>query len=391
MILVNLHGTNAMKYIFYVAGVTALTATAAYAQVRQVGPLTVYTAPQSAQTTSTVDFANAKPMPLPAATALPPSAADAIRQARDPLLIFGLPGASPGEDGSGIETPVELAAPQEIVDNGAQPEEFGTSGQPFTTSRAKLQSDNNLTTQYYPYRAAGKLFFNIGDQSFLCSASLIKPGIVVTAAHCVANFGHSQFYSNWSFVPAYANGSAPYGAWSVSQAWIKTAYFNGTMPCFQTGVICQSDIGILILNSQNGSYAGNATGWFGYGWDGWGFNGSSQALLTQLGYPVALDSGALMERTDSQGFINTTFSNNTIIGSLQTGGSSGGPWLANFGIPPLLSGTSFGSYASHNIVLGVTSWGYIDTTVKQQGASSFTSGNIVSLVNSACTSQPAAC
>src|SRR5215471_14025612 len=104
LILVNPYGNNAMKYIFYVAGITALTATAAYAQVRQVGPLTAYTVPQSAQTTSTVDFANAKPMRLPAATTLPPSAADAIRQARDPLLIFGhQPGVSSGEDGSGDE------------------------------------------------------------------------------------------------------------------------------------------------------------------------------------------------------------------------------------------------------------------------------------------------
>ena len=98
-----------------------------------------------------------------------------------------------------------------------------------------------------------------------------------------------------------------------------------------------------------------------------------------------------MERADSRGFGYTTFSNNTIIGSLQTGGSTGGPWLANFGLAPSLSGISFGRYASHNIVVGVTSWGYADTNVKQQGASPFATGNIVSLVNSACTSQPAAC
>jgi hypothetical protein len=98
-----------------------------------------------------------------------------------------------------------------------------------------------------------------------------------------------------------------------------------------------------------------------------------------------------MERTDSQGFTYVPFSSNTIIGSLQTGGSSGGPWVANFGSPPALSGISFGTYANHNVVVGVTSWGYIDTTVKQQGASPFLSGNIASLVNSACTTTPAAC
>jgi hypothetical protein len=98
-----------------------------------------------------------------------------------------------------------------------------------------------------------------------------------------------------------------------------------------------------------------------------------------------------MERNDSSGFKNTTYSSNTIIGSQMDGGSSGGPWLVNFGIPPTLTGETNGSAANPNIVVGVTSWGYISTGPKEQGASPFTSNNIVSLVNSACTSAPAAC
>jgi len=387
-----------MKPLYCAALFTTLIVTAAEAQVSQVGTTTVYTVPKAAAQAH-LDFANARPMPLPASRIPPPNTADAIRLAKDPLRIFGDPGASPGGVGNGVQTPVELPKPQGAETNdseppsGVAPEEFGSSAHPFTTSRAKAQFDFNLTTGYYPFRAAGKLFFTKSGSTFVCSASLVKPGIVVTAAHCVANFGLSQFYSGWSFVPAYNTGSpiAPYGSWSVSQAWVKTSYYNGTQPCAQSGVICSADVGILVLAPQGGSYAGNATGWFGYGWDGWGFNTSSQILITQLGYPVALDSGLMMQRTDSQGFISPDLSNNTIIGSLQTGGSSGGPWLANFGLAPLLAGTSFGSFASHNIVVGVTSWGYTDGAVKEQGASPFTSNNIVSLVNSACASQPAAC
>jgi hypothetical protein len=91
-----------------------------------------------------------------------------------------------------------------------------------------------------------------------------------------------------------------------------------------------------------------------------------------------------MQRDDSQGFRASNFSNNTIIGSLMTGGSSGGPWVVNLGLPPSLSGTGFGTAASHNLIVGVTSWGYINTAVKQQGASPFTNGNIIVLVNVAC-------
>ena len=105
---------------------------------------------------------------------------------------------------------------------------------------------------------------------------------------------------------------------------MPTKYYNGTDNCAQYGVICPDDVAVITLNPRSGRYAGYYTGWFGYGWNGYGFNASSQALISQLGYPVALDGGLLMERNDSQGFVSTSLSNNTIIGSLMTGGSSGG-------------------------------------------------------------------
>jgi hypothetical protein len=228
---------------------------------------------------------------------------------------------------------------------------------------------------------------------------------VVTAAHCVANYGKKQFYSGWSFVPAYENGTAPYGTWSAVRVWVKTAYYDGTDNCYQSGVICPDDVAIIVLRANSaGKYAGDATGYFGTGWNGYGFNRSDLALINQLGYPVALDKGALMERNDSQGFVYPTFSNNTIIGSLLTGGSSGGPWLVNLGMSPAFNCdsngcTQPGSEGVHNRVVGVTSWGYNPTNGKyitmQQGASPFTSNNICSLINSACFSKkkgvPKAC
>jgi V8-like Glu-specific endopeptidase len=269
------------------------------------------------------------------------------------------------------------------------PQEFGTSNHPFTTSRVNVSG--NTTSKYYPYRAAGKLFFNIGASTYVCSASLIKRGVIVTAAHCVANFGASQFYTNWRFVPAYNNGTAPYGTWTARSATVLTSYFNGTDSCAVRGVVCQNDVAVITLNAQGGAYPGTTTGYLGYGWNGYSYNSSGQVLINQLGYPVALDSGALMERTDSQGFTSASNSNNTVMGSLQTGGSSGGPWAVNLGIAPALNGTSFGTGANHNIVVGVTSWGYVSTAVKQQGASRFTTSNITVLVNAACSATPAAC
>jgi hypothetical protein len=98
-----------------------------------------------------------------------------------------------------------------------------------------------------------------------------------------------------------------------------------------------------------------------------------------------------MERNDVQGVKNALFTNNTTYGSLMCGGSSGGPLIANFGVSPSLTGTTAGTASSPNVVIGVTSWGNTNTSVKQQGASPFTSNNIIFLVNSACAAAPAAC
>ena len=344
-----------------------------------------------------VDFVHAKPMSLPKSSVAP----NLTERAKPPAVAFGPAGVSPGGQGSGIQSPALLVKPA-FIGEAATPQaeinkEIGTGGIPYTTSRVKAYGNN--TQFYYPFRAAGRLFFSKpGDSgSYWCSASLITPGLIVTAAHCVANFGQKQFYQNWTFVPAYRNGHAPYGTFTAVQATILTAYFDGTDSCEQSGVVCQDDVAVILLNQLNNQYPGNVVGWFGYGWNGYSFNSQSQALITQLGYTdnfvdgveYALDDGNFQERTDSQGETMSSLSNNTIIGSLQSEGSSGGPWVVNLGQPPVLTNITSGTAADHNIVVGVTSWGYNDTTVKEQGASPFTTGNIVNIVNAQCSGAPA--
>jgi hypothetical protein len=345
------------------------------------------TAAPGAGSNGTIDYDNAQPLPLPEATVTPPSLLDALLagQGRD----TGESGVVSGSRGTGQTHAVRLTARRKLSDRGVGSQEYGTSQHVYTTSR--VNPTGNETSRFYPYRAAGKLFFNDGARTLLCSAALVKRGVVVTAAHCLADFGNNRFYTNWRFAPAYNNGSAPYGVWTAAQAIVLTSYLNGTDSCAQRGVICSNDVGVILLNTQGGAYAGTSAGWLGYGWGGYGFNAGNLALISQLGYPAALDAGALMQRTDSQGFVAPSLSGNTIIGTLQTGGSSGGPWAVNLGIPPTLSGISFGAEANHNVVVGVTSWGYVNTAVKEQGASAFTSSNIIPLLDRACSIAPAAC
>ena len=133
------------------------------------------------------------------------------------------------------ERPIFLGAPAVTdTDGGIGTQEWGTSNLPFSTARADLINPNGTshpTNTLYPYRASGKLFFTDGGSSFVCSASMIKRGVVVTAAHCVAAFGQSRFYSNFQFVPGYRNGNAPFGVWAAQTVCVMTSYFNGTDTC----------------------------------------------------------------------------------------------------------------------------------------------------------------
>lgn len=64
---------------------------------------------------------------------------------------------------------------------------------------------------------------------------------------------------------------------------------------------------------------------------------------------------------------------------------------SNFGRRPSLTGTSSGSASTPNIVVGVTSWGYINNAVKEQGASPFTNNNIGVLATILCGGNPNPC
>ena len=185
---------RSLRAMLAFTALVCLCAGSAIAQVKQMGDITSFTiqGPQSK-----VDYVNAKAMPLPSNNSQPDSMQATI-QALMSSIDMGPTGGSSASQGSGVQSPVFLGTPAKD-DGGVLPPDFGTSNHPFTTVRADLSGLNTNTA--YPYRAAGKLFFKIGASSYLCSASLIKPGIVVTAAHCVANYGQKQFYTGLAIHP----------------------------------------------------------------------------------------------------------------------------------------------------------------------------------------------
>ncbi len=351
------------------------------------GPVVEHKAtPEELRATSLQDISDARAMPMPKPAAPPSGPFDGGLSTKS----LGKAGVSAGKRGTGKVSEVMIPAQNPALEPGDDIElqEFGTNNHPYTTARVDTVS--NTTSKAYPFSAAGQLYFKDGTTQYVCSASLIKRGVIVTAAHCVSSFGQKRFYTNFQFIPARYNTTAPFGIWNGATAYVPTSYFNGTDSCAQKGVICQNDVAVIRLVPQANKFPGTSTGWLGYGYGGYGFTPNNLALVNQLGYPVSHDKGMIMQRTDSQGFVSGTLSGNTIWGSRQTGGSSGGPEVVNLGIAGSLT-TPLGSEAVANIVVGVTSWGYVSSAYKDQGASAFTTANIVPLVTAACASANPAC
>ncbi len=289
-----------------------------------------------------------------------------------------------------------------LSSNIVGPSNFGKKKYSYTTAVVKPLSSpkkkdlNNVATSARPYLTAGKLWMRKGGLWYICSGSLIGKGVVATAAHCIADWGggSSGLATSVYFIPAatknntYGSSAGPIGSWSARTLVYPNCYINGTCVNTSSGVLSSNDVALVVLAGEvsNLPYAKGA-GAYGYGWNGYGFTKGNSYIsrrkklgqITQLGYPAALgdtssNRGGAMIRTDSMAVYYQPVKDvkNFIWGSQQTGGSSGGPEITNFGRGPShSSGAGTGIKRSRNILVGVTSWGYTDNTQQVQGASWF--------------------
>lgn len=275
---------------------------------------------------------------------------------------------------------VSAMSPELLPAAGEQLQDLGTQGTPFSSSRL-VPTNARLT---YPYRVSGKLFFQKpGGGSFICSGAVLRPRLILTAGHCVhkGSGGGGGFYKSFLFVPAYHNGQAPYQAWNWR--WVITtgswASSNGSVPN-------KADFAIIEVEDRKfGSQfkrIGQVVGWYGY---------RTNALVNnhtkKIGYPGNHDSAQIMHQVDSEDF-KSGGQNTRLYGSDMRGGSSGGPWIMNFGRKA--AGQTGGLQPWPNRIVGVTSYGFVATGPKVQG-SSILNREFLNILSKACAHKAGNC
>jgi V8-like Glu-specific endopeptidase len=203
-----------------------------------------------------------------------------------------------------------------------------------------LADPNTYTV--WPYTTIGKLFFRQYGVAYVCSAASVGNRAIVTAGHCIhaGNNRRSGWSTDLVFVPAYKDGVAPLGQWPaqnqnlrVMRAWYRNGNPQGL----------RRDVGGAILNqNQNGQTLSQVVGWLGFAWN-WGYTQHYNAF----GFPQAapFTGQRLIDCQGSYAYYSTDEGPSgaplpRAIGCDMTGGSSGGPWVWQFGTGNYLNGVN---------------------------------------------------
>lgn len=208
---------------------------------------------------------------------------------------------------------------------------------------AKLASAQQIPPPYTsaPTRTNGKVFFTDGGSNYVCSGTAVLSGnssVVWTAGHCVHD-GASGFHTNWTFVPAYADGSRPYGTWTARTLLTTSAWaYNGDF---------SYDTGAAVVNANGGQRLTSVVGGRNIA-----FNTARQQNYAAHGYPAAppFNGQRLWVCNSPLIYDDTSASPPTMgIDCDMTGGSSGGGWIANGSV---VSVNSYGYATLPNVMFG---------------------------------------
>lgn len=231
----------------------------------------------------------------------------------------------------------------------------------------------NNTVKKFPYTTVGKLFFTLSGVNYVCSASVLRPHLLLTARHCVYDYETSVWATNVIFDPGYyaAPNAALGGDWA---AYTLATWVSGSEDL-------QYDIGMIVTYNKNRTGCAPApgnlqiesyTGFLGYSYGG----DYAQRAWDPFGYPAAspFSGKAMVQCETSTGALNQFGNTNTVeVGCDMTGGCSGGPWIKTF-VP--------GVAGSNNYANGLNSFKFIDPDRKSAiNSPQFLEDNFYNLLN----------
>lgn len=198
----------------------------------------------------------------------------------------------------------------------------------------------NLLWDEYPWITMGVLFFEIpGYGDYRCSGGVAYNRVIWTTGHCIFTPGIG-WHRDVQFVPAYRNGSRPFGTFYM--------FDMATLTPWATEGNIAYDVGMVAVRDNSGRSIGATVGYLGSA-----FNVMPWRLLyNAFGYPSNLGNNGryLMSCVGDRWLRESRNGPDPVaVPCDMTFGSSGGPWLMNF--YPFRSG-------AYNQVVGINSYGY---------------------------------
>ncbi|MFE4583389.1 trypsin-like serine peptidase [Streptomyces chartreusis] len=166
---------------------------------------------------------------------------------------------------------------------------------------------------------------NATGATFSCSATVANSSnksVVLTAAHCVVDPATGKGYRKWVFVPGYSHGGRPFGTFTAKKLFHLKRYVtsnNGD----------NWDFAFASMRKHNGRTLADTVGAQGIR-----FNTPMARHVHSFGYggTPAEGSGERLNHCQGREHADTTRPGSTMRGidCVQTGGSSGGGFLAGF-------------------------------------------------------------
>lgn len=188
--------------------------------------------------------------------------------------------------------------------------------------------------------AQGKVFFTAGSTNYVCSGTALAGDVVWTAGHCV-NEGPGVFYTKFLFVPAYRDGTAPYGKFPASTLLTTGGWLSGG----EFGV----DVGAAVPSTN----AAGQTLSEAVVERSIVFGAARNQSYSVYGYPAAKRfSGQRLRVCNTAWSLDDTSATPATMGVPcdMTGGSSGGGWITAAG--SVASVVSYGYPSYKNVLFG---------------------------------------